>query len=310
MIRPSAVLALAVLAVAAAGCSSDGPEQVAAGHSHAGGAMVSMAVGDGTTSSEVGYSLDGLQVRERPDGIGEVRFRIDDFEGEPVTDYVEELTKELHLYVVNDDLTVFRHLHPTRDEDGTWSAPFDVPDAGGYRVVTEFVARDEGGNGDHVVLGRPLALPPGDPGDTVAGDELVGVTVSQAPTTGPNGLLRLVVRDAAGDPVALGTYLGAYSHVTGFHTGTGAMVHLHPLAAPGGHRGRIGAHLPLRHRRARRLPPLRAGARRRLPAHGAGGAHRVGSVNVTVVTGFSNRLSRMLTCTSHSPGRGTTTSPR
>src|SRR5688500_16255278 len=107
--------------------------------------MVSMAVGDGTTSSEGGYSLDGLQVREQPDGIGEVRFRIDDFEGEPVTDYVEELTKELHLYLVNDALTVFRHLHPTRAADGTWSAPFDVPDAGGYRVVAEFVARDEGG---------------------------------------------------------------------------------------------------------------------------------------------------------------------
>ena len=271
--------------------------------------MVSMAVGDGTTSSEVGYSLDGLQVRQQPDGIGEVRFRIDDFEGEPVTDYVEELTKELHLYVVNDDLTVFRHLHPTRDESGTWSAPFDVPDAGGYRVVTEFVARDEGGNGDHVVLGRPLALPPGDPGDTVAGDDLVRVTVSQAPTAGPNGLLRLVVRDAAGDPVTLGTYLGAYSHVTGFHTGTGAMVHLHPLAAP--EVTEDGSELTFHSdiARARRLPPLRAGARRRLPPHRAGGAHRR-TVSVTVVTGFSNRLSRMLTCTSHSPGRGTTISPR
>jgi hypothetical protein len=222
----------AVLAGSLAACTSDSGDQVAAGHSHVGGAMVSMAVGDGTTSSEVGYSLDGLQVRERPDGIGEVRFRIDDHRGEPVTDYVEELTKELHLYVVNDDLTVFRHLHPTRADDGTWSAPFDVPEAGGYRVVAEFVARDEGGNGDHVVLGRPLALPPGDPGDTVAGDDVVSVTVAQAPSTGPDGLLRLVVRDAEGDPVNLGTYLGAYGHVTGFHTGTGAMVHLHPLDAP------------------------------------------------------------------------------
>ena len=222
----------AVLVGSLAACTSDGDDQVAAGHSHVGGAMVSMAVGDGTTSSEVGYSLDGLQVREQPDGIGEVRFRIDDFDGEPVTDYVEELTKELHLYVVNDDLTVFRHLHPTRADDGTWSAPFDVPDAGGYRVITEFVARDEGGNGDHVVLGRPLALPPGDPGDTVAGDDVVSVSVSRAPTAGPNGLLRLVVRDRQGDPVNLGTYLGAYGHVTGFHTSTGAMVHLHPLDAP------------------------------------------------------------------------------
>ena len=230
---PRPRLAAAVLApFALAGCSATADSEVAAGHSHVGGAMVSMAVGDGTTSTEVGYSLDGLQVREQPDGIGEVRFRIDDFEGEPVTDYVEELTKELHLYVVNDDLTVFRHLHPTRADDGTWSAPFDVPDAGGYRVITEFVARDQGGNGDHVVLGRPLALPPGDPGDTVAGDGVVSVSVARAPTTGPNGLLRLVVRDAQGDPVNLGTYLGAYGHVTGFHTQTGAMVHLHPLDAP------------------------------------------------------------------------------
>ncbi len=194
--------------------------------------MVSMPVGDGTRVVEVGYSLDGLQVREQPDGIGEVSFRIDDADGRPVTDYVEELTKELHLYVVNDDLTVFRHLHPTRADDGTWTAPLDLPDAGGYRVIAEFVAVDEGGNGDHVVLGRRLALPPGDPGDLLAEDRIVEVRVSQAPTTGPDGLLRLMVRDAAGRPVELGTYLGAYSHVTGFHTETGAMVHLHPLDAP------------------------------------------------------------------------------
>ena len=221
-----------VLASTLAACSAGDDSQVASGHSHAGGGTVSMPVGDGTRVSEVGYSLDSLQVRQKPDGIGEVRFRIEDHDGEPVTDYVQELSKDLHLYVVNDDLTVFRHLHPTQDEAGTWSAPFDVPDAGGYRVVTEFVAVDEGGNGDHVVLGRPLALPPGDPGDTAAGDRVVDVTVTRAPTTGPNGLLRLVVRDAERRSVALGTYLGAHSHVTGFHAGTGAMVHLHPLDAP------------------------------------------------------------------------------
>ena len=237
--RPPALavaIAVALAGAVLAGCSSDGSDQdgqVEQGHTHAPGqGHTSLAVGDGTRVSEVGYSLAGLQVRERGDGIGEVRFRIDDYEGEPVTDYVEELTKELHLYLVNDDLTVFRHLHPTRDADGTWTAPFDVPDAGGYRVVTEFVAVDEGGNGDHVVLGRPLALPAGDPGDTAAEDEGVSVSVSEAPTTGPNGELRLVVRDAEGRPVELGTYLGAYAHVTGFHRETGAMVHLHPLAAP------------------------------------------------------------------------------
>jgi Tol biopolymer transport system component len=60
----------------------------------------------------------------------------------------------------------------------------------------------------------------------------VSVSVAEAPTTGPNGELRLVVRDAARRPVELGTYLGAYAHVTGFHRETGAMVHLHPLGPP------------------------------------------------------------------------------
>lgn len=233
VVRYALPLALAALL---AGCSSGGSDddgQLEAGHTYVPGqGHTSRAVGDGTRVSEVGYSLAGLQVREQPDGIAELRFRIDDDEGEPVTDYVDELTKELHLYVVNDDLTVFRHLHPTRDEDGSWTAPFDVPDAGGYRVVTEFIAVDEGGNGDHVVLGRPLALPPGDPGDTAADDRAVSVSVAEAPTTGPNGELRLVVRDAAGRPVELGTYLGAYADVTGFHRETGAMVQLHPLGPP------------------------------------------------------------------------------
>lgn len=232
-------LPLVLSGVLLTGCSlgdvdPDGQDgQVEADHTHAPGqGHTSLAVGDGTRVSEVGYSLAGLQVREQPEGIGELRFRIVGHDGEPVTDYVEELTKELHLYVVNDELTVFRHLHPTRAEDGTWTAPFDVPDAGGYRVVTEFIAVDEGGNGDHVVLGRPLALPPGDPGDTLAEDPVVTASVSETPTTGPNGEMRLVVRDADRRPVELGTYLGTYAHVTGFHRETGAMVHLHPLAAP------------------------------------------------------------------------------
>jgi hypothetical protein len=227
-----AVVGAVLGALLLTGCSSD-DGQVESGHTHAPGqGHTSLPVGDGTRDSEVGYSLAALQVREQSDGIGELRFRIEDYEGDPVTDYVEELTKELHLYVVNDDLTVFRHLHPTRADDGTWTAPFDVPDAGGYRVVTEFTAVDDGGNGDHVILGRRLALPPGDPGDTAAEDRAVGVTVSEAPATGPDGELRLVVRDADRQPVNLGTYLGAYSHVTGFNTETGAMVHLHPLEAP------------------------------------------------------------------------------
>ena len=91
MAGPASVVVSAALL---AGCSTD-DGQVEADHTHAPGQdHTSLAVGYGTRVSEVGYSLAGLQVREQPDDIGEVRFRIDDFEGEPVTDYVEEPTKE------------------------------------------------------------------------------------------------------------------------------------------------------------------------------------------------------------------------
>lgn len=83
-----------------------------------------------------------------------------------------------------------------------------------------------------MVLGKEVALPPGDPGDTVGGDDVVDVSVGEAPAVGPDGRLVLLVRDAAGRPVTLGTWLGTYGHVTGFDTTTGAMVHLHPLDAP------------------------------------------------------------------------------
>ena len=74
-------------------------------------------------------------------------------------DYITEQTKKLHLYVVRTDLAVFRHLHPTMADDGTWSAPVTLPEAGDYRVVAEFVARDEGGDGDFIVLGESKTVP-------------------------------------------------------------------------------------------------------------------------------------------------------
>ena len=232
-----AAVGAVVLGLLPAGCTSPSADEVPADevpadHSHPDGGRAALPVGDGTSVSEVGYTLSGVQVLEQPGRLRQVRFRIETDRGEPVTDFRVEQTKELHLYVVNEELTVFRHLHPVMAADGTWTAPFDVPDAGAYRVVTEFTAQDEGGYGDHVVLGRTLALPPGDPGDTAAQDPVVSVSVAQAPGAGPDGLLRLVVRDAGQQPVELGTYLGSFGHVTGFDRVTGAMMHLHPLEDP------------------------------------------------------------------------------
>ena len=153
------------------------------GHTHPNGQQVSLPVGDGTTAAEVGYRLDDVRLPRSAETTGEVSFRIDDFRGDPVTDFLVEQTKDLHLYVVRSDLGVFRHLHPTMADDGTWTAPVSLPGSGSYRVIAEFVARDDGGNGDHLVLGQPVDVPGGPESKADPTDPVVTVEVAEAPRT-------------------------------------------------------------------------------------------------------------------------------
>lgn len=242
---PTVLAALTLAAVTA--CSgtsasttddSTAPSE-AAPHTHAPGETeVSMLVGDGTRRSEVGYRLSHVHLPRQANRIGEVRFTIQDHEGAPIRDYVPVQTKDLHLYVVREDLSVFRHLHPTMDSDGVWVAPLTLPRGGQYRVITEFAALDAGGMGDLVMLGALApAVKDADSGETTAVpvkdiDHLVTVEVEGNLVAGDTGVMTLVIGDDAGRPVQLGDYLGAGAHVTGFHLDTGSVAHLHPLGPP------------------------------------------------------------------------------
>ena len=146
---PASVATIAsVLSLAA--CTSvettpDAQPSAPASHDH-GAARVSLPVGDGTERYDVGYSLADVRLPQRADEPGRLSFRIDNFRGTAQTRFLVEQTKRIHVYVVRDDLAVFRHVHPTMDDDGTWSATLTLPEPGDYRVVAEFIARDAGGN--------------------------------------------------------------------------------------------------------------------------------------------------------------------
>jgi hypothetical protein len=222
-----------VLALGATACGGSDPaptgEEVP--HTHTG-----LPAGDGTRASYVGYALTDLTVPGNVGTPGTLRFKIT-YAGKPLTDYLVELTKKMHVYVVSTDLSVFRHVHPTMAADGTWSGNLTLPKADRYRVVAEFTARDDGGNGDQLVLGAERIV--GAPGKDVpvpapttsATDDGVTVTVTKAPTVGYEHQMELGLSQDD-QPASLGTYLGVYAHVSAFDTSTGALVHMHPLGSP------------------------------------------------------------------------------
>lgn len=249
---PGALLLAAALpaVLALAGCSGDredggdpdrivlAPAGEGGDHTHAPGQEHAAAgpLGDGTRASVDGYRMTDVRL-PAADRSGEVSFRILDPSGAPLTSYAEEQTKLLHLYVVRADLSAFRHVHPELGDDGTWRAQVDLGAAGPWRVVAEFVPD---GTARPIVLGttlgvtgqwRQVDVPRGEAA-TTSDDGVVRVRVLGGGEVSGNGRLRLEVTDLDGEPLTLGSYLGASAHLTGFALGTRGFVHVHPYGAP------------------------------------------------------------------------------
>ncbi|MFD9187139.1 hypothetical protein ACFWCA_02815 [Streptomyces phaeochromogenes] len=191
----------------------------------------------GLQISENGYTLDlktpRIEARQRAD----LRFTIQDDKGRAVTSYKREHEKELHLIVASRDLVTYRHVHPTRAADGTWSIPVELPRAGDYRVFADFTPAKKGA--ENLTLGADLAAsgpyePKGLPAASATA-KVDGYEVKLAGGLRPGaaGELELnVSRD--GKPVTdLQPYLGAYGHLVALRSGDLAYLHVHPNGEPG-----------------------------------------------------------------------------
>ncbi|MEU0587940.1 hypothetical protein [Streptomyces sp. NPDC006132] len=191
----------------------------------------------GLQISEDGYTLDLKTPTVTAGQRAELRFTVRDGSGRAVTAYQREHDKELHLIVASRDLATYRHLHPTRAADGTWSTPVDLPRAGGYRVFADFTpARKDARNltlgADLAASGpyRPKELPAP---STTAETDGYQVELTGALRPGQASELKLTVsRD--GKPVTdLQPYLGAYGHLVALRSGDLAYLHVHPNGEPG-----------------------------------------------------------------------------
>ncbi|MGH3309293.1 MAG: hypothetical protein ACRDP3_01670 [Streptomyces sp.] len=216
------------------------------GHKGAGGAADPAG---GLQVSEGGYSLDLKTPRVDAEKRDEVRFVIRDGKGRKVTSYQREHGKELHLILASRDLATYRHLHPDRAKDGTWSTKAELPEAGDYRLFADFVPaarKAGGGDGKGLTLGADLA---------VAGDyepeelpepsrtaEVDGYTVTLDGRLNPGSARELTLKVSKdGKPVTdLKPYLGAYGHLVALRSGDLAYLHVHPGGEPGDGRTKPG----------------------------------------------------------------------
>jgi hypothetical protein len=202
-----------------------------AGHDAEGGHETEAHLPGGLQVSEAGYRLVP-ETDDLPAGSpAEFRFRILGPDGTAVTRYTVTHEKDLHLIVVRRDLAGFQHVHPTRAEDGLWSIPLTLTDAGQYRVFADFQPE---GRAEGLTLGvdvpvagtyqaRPLPAP-----SRIA--EVDGYTVELKGDLSPGASSKLtltVTRD--GRPVTdLQPYLGAYGHLVALRAGDLAYLHVHP----------------------------------------------------------------------------------
>jgi hypothetical protein len=201
----------------------------------------------GLAGVEGGYRL--VPDRTRLPVGREVRFafRVLDRAGRPVTSFVTEHERKLHLIVVRRDLAGFQHLHPTMAADGTWTTGLRLPEAGVWRVFADF-ATDKGAATPGVDLFAAGRFHPVDLPRPATAATVDGYQVTMEPTGlagGQTGSLAFrVARDSR--PVTdLEPYLGARGHLVALREGDLAFLHVHPTdtATEGASIG-FGAELP------------------------------------------------------------------
>jgi hypothetical protein len=187
-------------------------------------------IGLGVVAASEGYRFIPASTALDPHG-GTFSFTIEDQQGTAVEGFTEIHEKDLHLIVVNRELTDFHHVHPKLDDDGTWAIELPALDPGSYRAIADFQVAD----GPRLALGTDLsvggAYQPTELAEPTWRDDTDGYEVRLATERNDDGEVtaRLIVR-RDGKPVAdLEPYLGANGHLVALRSGDVAYAHVHPV---------------------------------------------------------------------------------
>ena len=235
-----AVVLAVVLGAGAAVGSAFGPEpsdedhEPAAhdgGHADAAPEEPATAHPAGLAISQEGYTLDLRTTVVDAARPAQLELVIEGPDDLPLTDYEVEHEKELHLVIVGRDLVDYAHVHPQRDERGTWTVTTPPLQPGSHRVYADFVPAGAEGitlAADLDVPGTRSATEPRQPSDG-ANVEGFDVQFEGELVAGTESELTLTV-SREGQPVTdLEPYLGALGHLVAIREGDLAYLHVHPL---------------------------------------------------------------------------------
>ncbi|MBD2869926.1 FixH family protein [Paenibacillus arenilitoris] len=134
-------LALAVIPlIAALGCGSVGTVTSIEADPPTRGLLAMLQREQAPTQEDRGYRVEIGTPDGSPIGAGETELvlRVTDADGEPVSQFREDMTKLMHLILVSGDLSSFQHLHPEHEGDGVFRVRASFPFAGRFLLTTEF----------------------------------------------------------------------------------------------------------------------------------------------------------------------------
>jgi hypothetical protein len=198
---------------------------------------------------DVHYTLD-VEINPsavRPGQRARVRFVVrNERTGAQVRRFEVIHEKIFHLFVVSRDLEYFAHVHPALGRDGVLATDIEVPAAGAYQLIADFmpaggtpqlIQRSFVTAGYTERLGRVPSLTT-DLADRTVGDMIVHVIMPD-PIAGREQLVTFELRDRnLGESVTdLEPYLGAPAHLLLISADTTVAMHSHPvpeLSTPGG----------------------------------------------------------------------------
>ncbi len=222
-------------------------------HSHA--YAMPTPVGAGLRA-EVGGTRLVLDTRSTSGGEQvDVGFRVVGPNGRPITALAQGGGVPMHVYLVRADLGVYRHVHPSADDDCGWRVSATLRGPARYRVFVQFRTPKTEVSAADTVLSEELTVtgggvepePPPSPATeaALAGDyraELAGYTAGDG-----ESLLTATI-SSKGRPVDdLAPYLGELAHVSVFDEKTLRFTHAHPVesaAAVGGPKLTLPMRLP------------------------------------------------------------------